>query len=288
MSANSVSPPTAGHLDGAQHRAPRRLLPPGDVAVPGVLVAAPVLVGDQHHHLGIPRLGRHERMHLELAELAAERDVLLGGDVLVAEEQHLVVEPRLVQRREGGRIAGLAQVDAADLGADRRRDGYDRAAWASGAGEGLALSGMGERRCVVPDGMPAGCAQRRGAIRGRGLAAPGHVAVGADEHGAGTTDAIQGAPVGAVEREVASDGVCGERQCRTHRGGGAQPVVAGGPGEEHEAGVVEIQQRARHAAVGDPGMRRETARAAPSARRSRPSCARRRRPSRRERSTADS
>ena len=45
--------------------------------------------------------------------------------MLVAEEQHLVLDQRLVELGPRAGVAGLAQVDAVDLGADRRGDGSD-------------------------------------------------------------------------------------------------------------------------------------------------------------------
>ena len=45
-------------------------------------------------------------MHLEVAEAAGERDVLRGGERLVAEEQHLVVEQGLAELGDGRDRAG--------------------------------------------------------------------------------------------------------------------------------------------------------------------------------------
>ncbi len=107
-------------LHRAEHRPERRLLAPRDVAVPGVLAALPLVVRDEDHHFRVAGLGRHERMHFEVTELAEERDVLVGGDVLLAEEQHLVVEPGLLQLRKGAGVAEVAEIDAVHLGPDRR------------------------------------------------------------------------------------------------------------------------------------------------------------------------
>ena len=46
-------------------------------------------------HFGKAWLFRCERMNFQLAEAAAEREVLLGGDVLVVKEEHFPVEERL-------------------------------------------------------------------------------------------------------------------------------------------------------------------------------------------------
>ena len=50
-----------------------------------------VLVVVEHHELG--RLAEAmERVHFQLAETLAERDVLLGRERLVAREDHLVLD----------------------------------------------------------------------------------------------------------------------------------------------------------------------------------------------------
>ena len=59
-------------------------------------------------------------MRLQLAEAAREGDVLLGGDVLVAEEDDLELQQRAMDLVEGLVVDRLGQVDAAELGADRR------------------------------------------------------------------------------------------------------------------------------------------------------------------------
>jgi len=53
--------------------------------------------------------------------IKVEGQVLLGGDVLVAEEQHLPVQQRLAQRVAGGRIEGFREIDAGNLRPDGRR-----------------------------------------------------------------------------------------------------------------------------------------------------------------------
>ena len=59
-------------------------------------------------------------MGLERAEAAREGDVLLGGDVLVAEENDLVLEQRPMDLVERLVVYRLGQGDAVDLGPDRR------------------------------------------------------------------------------------------------------------------------------------------------------------------------
>ena len=69
---------------------------------------------------------RLDRMALgDLAEAARERDLLVGGEVLVGEEQHEVLEPRGADRGDGLVGQRLGEVDAADLGADRRAHPLD-------------------------------------------------------------------------------------------------------------------------------------------------------------------
>ena len=55
---------------------------------------------------------------LQHAEAARESDLLLGGEVLVAEESDLVVEERLVYSGEGLVIERLREIHAGDLGAE--------------------------------------------------------------------------------------------------------------------------------------------------------------------------
>ena len=63
-------------------------------------------------------------MHLKVAEQSTEGDVLLLGDVLITQHQHLVVEPRFAEFLSRlGRDVG--QIDAGDLGADRGGERMD-------------------------------------------------------------------------------------------------------------------------------------------------------------------
>ena len=60
-------------------------------------------------------VARHDRVVLERAEPLGELDVLGAGDVLVAEEQHLVRQQQRLQLGEQLVAAGdLAEVDARD------------------------------------------------------------------------------------------------------------------------------------------------------------------------------
>lgn len=57
-------------------------------------------------------------VHIQLAEFPGEGDLLVGADELVAEENHLVFEQQVTQFIAQLGRQWLAQVDAADLGAD--------------------------------------------------------------------------------------------------------------------------------------------------------------------------
>src|SRR3954451_12444603 len=121
-----------GRLDAAEHRAHRRDLPPGRVAVVRVLVvlglAVEVLV--DRAQPGVVRIAAGNRVVLEAPEPLGQRDVLAAADVLVAEEQDLVLEQQVVELgEEAGVPRGLGQADVAQLGADGRglRDDLDRA-----------------------------------------------------------------------------------------------------------------------------------------------------------------
>ena len=100
MSAHRVSPPTGGMIR------PRRIDPVGGASRNVTSVCqrsareGPSLAVSSTTISGWPSLGRKGWI-FELAELSAEGDVVLDGDVLVAEEQHLPVEPGLMEVDEG-------------------------------------------------------------------------------------------------------------------------------------------------------------------------------------------
>ncbi|MCY1430561.1 hypothetical protein D9M71_465110 [compost metagenome] len=65
------------------------------------------------------RIAACDRVILQLAEAAGEGDVLGTADVLVAQEQHLVLEQQLADLGEQAVVAGgVGQAYAADFGAD--------------------------------------------------------------------------------------------------------------------------------------------------------------------------
>ena len=131
-------------LDGAQDRTERGNLAPGDIAVPGVLAAPALLVVGDGQHLGIAGLRRRERKQLQRSEAAAEVQVLLGGDVLVAEEHHLPVEQGATHLGELCVRETSREVDAFDLGANHRRQ--------RAHGNGLIRRALGDLRDHEGDG----------------------------------------------------------------------------------------------------------------------------------------
>ena len=115
----------ARDLDGAQDRAEGGALRVGVVGVPvvGAVAAGRDLV--EHVDLGIVVVLRLEGRDLDRAEMPREGDVVRLRQVLVAEEEHEVGVERVAERFDGLVREGLRQIDAADLGADLRRDGED-------------------------------------------------------------------------------------------------------------------------------------------------------------------
>jgi hypothetical protein len=152
-------------LDAAQHAAERRLLAPGGVGVPAVLVAIDRRVRRlvDAHQPRVLRIAAGHRVIFELAEVAREGDVLGARDVLVAEEQDLVREQQRADLGDQRRVARRhAQIDIGELGADRAGERLDpdrpvqRAGVDDGGGDRVAggrgvhalgfLEGMGTRR----------------------------------------------------------------------------------------------------------------------------------------------
>ena len=136
-------------LDAAQHAAERRHLAPGGVGVPGVLVAVVGRVGRlvDAHQARIVRIAAGDRVVLQLAEVAGERDVLGARDVLVAEEQHAMLQQQGADLRDQRRVARSdAKVDVGQFGADR-------------AGE-LLDPDRSLQRLGADDGRRAGCGAR--------------------------------------------------------------------------------------------------------------------------------
>ena len=66
--------------------------------------------------------GFDEGVEGERAEALCQGQVLFVGERLVAQEDHVVFEDRLLEGLEPGRVEFLAQVDSAKLGAQCARD----------------------------------------------------------------------------------------------------------------------------------------------------------------------
>jgi hypothetical protein len=112
-------------LPDVEDRSHRRLDVAGHVGVPALAIGARgILVGIDLHQRRVALVGRR-RMHMQFAELAAEGEMLVGADVLVAKEDHEIFGERavdLVHLAVGARIVGneLADIDAGNLRADDR------------------------------------------------------------------------------------------------------------------------------------------------------------------------
>ncbi len=96
--------------------------------MPRVLVAVDRRIGClvDAHEPGILRIAARDRMVFELTEVAGERHVFGARDVLVAEEQHAVLQQ---QRTDLGHQRGVArgdtQVHIRKLGPERTAQRFD-------------------------------------------------------------------------------------------------------------------------------------------------------------------
>nr|GEU28124.1 hypothetical protein [Tanacetum cinerariifolium] len=82
-------------------------------------------IGDDQYFRRGWQLKIAQHVDLQRPETAAEIDLLLRRDALVAEHQQVVVEVRLVDAREIVRRQGLMQIEAEDLRAQRRIEQLD-------------------------------------------------------------------------------------------------------------------------------------------------------------------
>eukprot|EP00659_Diplonema_papillatum_P021701 gene21699-biopygen22005 len=112
-------------LLGMEHRAQARQLLIGEVRVPelaGVSQADGLAVfddvGDDQDFRVVGQQELFEHMDLQHAETAAEGDLLLGGDTLVAEDHDVMVQMRAVNACEVLVADRAGQVQAYDFGAD--------------------------------------------------------------------------------------------------------------------------------------------------------------------------
>ena len=103
------------HLLGAQDGRHRRLGAERLVGMPdvGAERRRGLVVAELDQLRRVLAFVRRERMHGQFAEPAAESHQLLGGDVLVAEDDQLVLDQRVLDRRELRVRKRLAQIDAA-------------------------------------------------------------------------------------------------------------------------------------------------------------------------------
>ncbi|MHC2381790.1 hypothetical protein ACVIHA_006188 [Bradyrhizobium liaoningense] len=119
-------------LPDVKDRAHRRLEIAGHVGMPALAIGARrILVGVDLHQRRIVVLVRRGRMDMQFAELAAEGEMLLRRDVLIAEEDHEVFGKRamdLVHLPVGAGVAldERADIDARDFRADDRGELFDR------------------------------------------------------------------------------------------------------------------------------------------------------------------
>ncbi|MNF68675.1 hypothetical protein D3C84_505380 [compost metagenome] len=96
-------------------------------------------------------MARRQGMGFQLGELRSEMLLLHRGDVLVAEEQHFVLEPQRADFRDHARVLGcVGQTDVAELGADVGRAQLDldrmlKGRWA----DDRRCHGLGLRRAVL-------------------------------------------------------------------------------------------------------------------------------------------
>lgn len=94
------------------------------IAEPDRLAVLDDVRHDQHFRMaGQRELVQH--VDLQRAEAAAERDVLVRRDALVAKHQYVVIEVRAMDAREIVGVERLRQVDADHLGAERRVERHD-------------------------------------------------------------------------------------------------------------------------------------------------------------------
>lgn len=119
-------PAMARHLARHQHRCRRRHFEIAGIGVPDAAEIDPLIRQLQHRDdLGKPVNTLDERILDRRAEPPRQRQEIRRRQVLVAEEHHVVVEPDPPDRRNLG-VAGMGQVDPADLGADAAGEFLDR------------------------------------------------------------------------------------------------------------------------------------------------------------------
>src|SRR5207237_10684830 len=110
------------HLARHEHRAHRRLFEIGRVAMPQPAEIDPLAFElDDRRDLGEAVDALDERVLDRLAEMPRQAEQFGRRQVLVAKEDHDMVEPGLADRRDGIVVELLREIDAEDLRADRSR-----------------------------------------------------------------------------------------------------------------------------------------------------------------------
>ena len=115
-----------GRFQTVEDRAERRFLQIGDVGMPAateILGVVFALGNDDDLRMAVHRL--HVIMHIQRAETPAEPDVLLRSHLLVAEEDHAMVEQGTMDRLHRIVVEFTAQIDAFDDGARCTADRLD-------------------------------------------------------------------------------------------------------------------------------------------------------------------
>jgi hypothetical protein len=145
-----------------QHRAEARPVLVRQVGMPEVAGVAQAdglaVLADVRHdeHLGLRRqLELAQHVDLQRAPAAAERDLLRRRDVLVAEHEDVVRQVGAVQAREVVGVEREGEVEAHDLGAERRveRNDVEALAGLQYGGHGMDRVGCRWPKLRVPCGL---------------------------------------------------------------------------------------------------------------------------------------
>ena len=105
----------------AQDGAHRRLLVARDIRMPILAIGvARIGVGVDDHRLRQAGQRGGGGVDVQFAEAATEGELLLGADVLIAEEDHQMIHQRLMDHIETGIVQRPGQIDATDFSADPR------------------------------------------------------------------------------------------------------------------------------------------------------------------------
>jgi hypothetical protein len=116
--------PEIGDLAGIKDRAQCRLVEVGDVRVPGAPKIAAVILGlfSDLDNFRIVGHSADKLVDIQAAKAAAESQVLLWCQMLIAEKDHLVVEQRAADFGNHGGVERFAQIDPREFGAESSGD----------------------------------------------------------------------------------------------------------------------------------------------------------------------